>query len=120
MLAGVLVLSFLPSGLVDPLRPHIRNSVDVSHLLAYALLAGTTISSVSRQVLTLSRGAGMAIMIGLLGLVIELLQPLAGRTTSIFDFTENVAGIACGMAIFYCYHFFTKRSFSQRSVGTGY
>jgi VanZ family protein len=120
ILVGVLVLSFLPSELVDPVRPHIWHSIDIGHLLAYALLAGTTMLSVPRLALTLSRGVGIAIMIGLLGLAIELLQPLAGRTTSIIDFTENVVGIVCGMAIIYGYLFFTKRSAARGPVGTGY
>jgi hypothetical protein len=115
---GVLVLSFLPSELADSVRPHIWNSIDIGHLLAYALLAGTTMLSVPRQTLTLSRGAGIAIKIGLLGLAIELLQPLAERTTSIIDFTENVVGIVCGMAILYGYFFFSKRSAARGPVCT--
>ena len=105
-LVSVLVLSFLPSELVNPIRLNIGNSVDIGHLVAYALLAGATMLSVPRQALTLSRGAGIALMISLLGSAIELLQPLVGRTASVVDFTENVVGIVCGIAIFHGYHFF--------------
>lgn len=98
--AGVLVVSFLPSDTVDPIRLDFGDSVDIGHLVAYALLAAATMLSVPRQTLTLWRGAGIVLTISLLGLAIEVLQPLAGRTTSVVDITENKIGIACGVALF--------------------
>lgn len=102
-LVGVLVLSFLPSDSVDPMRLNVGYSVDIGHVLAYALLASATMLSVPRHALTLWRGIGIVFAISLLGLSIELLQPLAGRTTSVIDFTENEIGIAGGIAILYGY-----------------
>jgi uncharacterized membrane protein len=108
VLVGVLVLSFLPSDSVDPIRLNIGYSVDIGHVLAYALLAGATMLSVPRQALTLWRGVGIVFTISLLGIAIELLQPLVGRTTSVVDFTENEAGVAGGIAIFCGYCFVEK------------
>lgn len=108
LLAGVLVLSFLPSNLVDPVRPHILGTVDIGHILAYLLLTGTAMLSMSRQRLTPWRGAGIALGIGLLSLAVELLQPLAGRKTSFIDLTENMVGIFFGIAIFYGYLVFER------------
>jgi VanZ family protein len=102
-LAGVLVVSFLPLDSVDPFRLNFGNSVDIGYMLAYALLACAAILSVPRQELTLWRGVGVVVTISLLGLAIELLQPLVGRTTSVVDFTENEVGIATGIAILYGY-----------------
>ena len=106
LLLGVLAMSFMPSDSVDPLRLNIGNSVDIGHIVAYALLAGATMLSVPRQALTLWRGVGIVFAISLLGLAIELLQPLAGRTTSVVDFTENEVGIVSGMTIFCGYLIF--------------
>jgi hypothetical protein len=103
---GVLVLSFLPSDSVDPIR------LRLGHSVAYALLVGATMLSIPRQALTLWRGIGIVFAISLLGLAIELLQPLVGRTTSAVDFTENEAGIVGGIAIFRGY-FFCRKSQNQ-------
>lgn len=108
ILVGIVIMSFLPSELVDPLRPHIRHSIDIGHLLVYVLLAGAAMLSVPRHVLTPWKGTSIALKISLLGLVVELLQPLFGRTTSIVDFTENVVGTIFGMAIIYGYLSFER------------
>lgn len=109
VLVGVLVASFLPPETVDPLRMHAGASIDIGHLGAYALLSAATLLSVPRQSLTLWRGIGIILMISLLGLAIEVLQPLAGRTTSIEDFAWNEIGIACGVALF-CGYLLSKES----------
>ena len=101
VLIAVLVLSFLPSDASDPMRLFSWNSVDLSHVVAYGSLAGTALLSVPR--LTLWKGMGIVFAISLLGLAIEVLQPLVGRTTSIVDFTENEVGVAIGIAIFCVY-----------------
>jgi VanZ family protein len=98
VLIAVLVLSFLPSDSADPMRVFSWNSVDLSHVVAYASLAGTALLSVPK--LTLWQGIGIVSAISLLGLAIEVLQPLVGRTTSVVDFTENEVGVAIGIAIF--------------------
>jgi VanZ family protein len=98
VLVAVVVLSFLPSDSADPMRVFSWNSVDLSHVVAYAALAGTALLSVPR--LTLWQGTGMVLAISLLGLAIEVLQPLVGRTTSVVDFTENEIGIATGIVMF--------------------
>lgn len=49
VLVGVLVLSVLPSDSVDSIRLNIGYSVDIGHVLAYALLAGATMLSVPRR-----------------------------------------------------------------------
>jgi len=107
-LVGVFVLSFLPSDSVDPIRLRIGHSVEIGHLVAYALLVGSTMLSIPRQALTLWRGVGIVLAVSLLGLAIELLQPLVGRTTSVIDFTENEAGIIGGIAIFRGYFFIER------------
>jgi VanZ family protein len=106
VLITVLVLSFLPSDTSDPMRVFSWNSVDLSHVVAYASLAGAALLSVPK--LTLRQGMGMVFAISLLGLAIEVLQPLVGRTTSIVDFTENEVGVALGIAIFCGYWFGQK------------
>jgi VanZ family protein len=98
VLVAVVVLSFLPSESADPMRVFSWNSVDLSHVVAYAALAGTALLSVSRP--TLWRGMGLVLAISFLGLAIEVLQPLVGRTTSIVDFTENEIGVAVGIGMF--------------------
>lgn len=101
VLVAVLVLSFLPSDSADPMRVFSWNSVDLSHVVAYAALAGTALLSVHK--LTPWQGIGIVFAISLLGLAIEVLQPLVGRTTSIVDFTENEVGVAVGIAVFCVY-----------------
>jgi VanZ family protein len=102
-LVGVLVLSFLPSETVDPLRLKVGDSIDIGHVAAYAVLAGATMLSLARQALTLGRGAAVVLSISLLGIAIELLQPMAGRTASVVDFAENEIGIAGGIVLFWAY-----------------
>ncbi len=101
VLIAVLVLSFLPSDSADPMRVFSWNSVDLSHVVAYAALAGTALLSVPR--LRLWSGIGLVFAISLLGLAIEVFQPLVGRTTSVVDFAENEVGVAVGIAIFCVY-----------------
>ena len=101
VLVAVVVLSFLPSESADPMRVFSWNSVDLSHVVAYAALAGTALLSVSKP--TLWQGIGLVLAISFLGLAIEVLQPLVGRTTSIVDFTENEIGVAVGIAMFCAY-----------------
>jgi VanZ family protein len=83
-------------------------SIDISHVLAYALLAFAAILSVPRQALSFLRGVSVVVAISLLGFGIELLQPLVGRTTSIVDFAENEIGVAGGIAIFFGYLYVEK------------
>ncbi len=106
VLIAVLVLSFLPSDSADPMRVFSWNSVDLSHVVAYASLAGAALLSVPK--LTLWQGIGIVVTISLLGGVIELLQPLVGRTTSVVDFAENEVGVAIGIAISCVYWFGQK------------
>jgi VanZ family protein len=103
VLTGVLVLSFLPPDSVDPLRLQIGDSIDIGHVVAYAVLAATMLLSRPRQSLTLWQGAAVVAAISLLGIAIELLQPIVGRTTSVVDFAENEIGIAGGIALFWAY-----------------
>jgi len=77
LLIAVLVLSFLPSESVDPVRMLSRNTMDLSHVPAYASLAGTVLLSVPK--LRLWHGIGIVFAITLLGLAIEL-TPASGRT----------------------------------------
>ena len=102
-LAGVLVMSFLPSASVDPLRPMLGDSTDIAHVVAYALLAATTMLSLPRRAFVLRQGAAVVLTTSLLGIGIELLQPLAGRTASVIDFAGNEIGIAVGMALSWAY-----------------
>jgi hypothetical protein len=99
-LIGVLVLSFLPVEMVDPLRLKIGDSTEIGHGLAYAFLTTATMLSVPRQALTVWLGIGVVLAISALGLGIELLQSLVGRTTSTVDFAQNEIGIAGGNALY--------------------
>lgn len=101
-LAGVLALSFLPSESVDPLRLNI-DTTDFAHVVAYAVLAAATLLSLQKQALTVRRGALAVLAISLLGIAVELLQPLAGRTASVIDFAGNEVGIAGGIALCWVY-----------------
>jgi VanZ family protein len=102
-LVGVLVLSFLPSESVDPLRLNVGNSTDIAHVVAYALLAASTMLSLPRQAFMLRPGAAVVLAISLLGIAIELLQPMAGRTASVVDFAGNEIGIAGGFVLLWLY-----------------
>ena len=79
LLIGVLVLSFLPPDLLSLTR------WDLGHPVAYALLVVATLLSLPRRRQTFWMALGVIIAITLLGLAIELLQPLTGRTTSAMD-----------------------------------
>ena len=103
VLVSVLVLSFLPPETVDPLRLKVGDSVDIGHVAAYAALTGATLLSLPRQALTLGRGAAVVLSISLLGIAIELLQPMVGRTASVVDFAENEIGVAGGIMLFWAY-----------------
>lgn len=98
-LVGLLVLSFEQSDSVDPFWLNVGHSVDIGHVIVYALLASATMLSVPRRSLTLWRAVGIVIAISLLGIEIELLQPLVERTTSAVDLAGNEFGIGCGIAI---------------------
>jgi len=116
VLVAVVVLSFLPSESADPMRVFSWNSVDLSHVVAYAALAGTALLSVPKP--TLWQGIGLVLAISFLGLAIEVLQPLVGRTTSIVDFTENEIGVAVGIGMFCVYWLGQKiRARDRRPAG---
>lgn len=100
-LVGVLVLSFLPAEVVDPFRLKVGDSTEIGHVLAYTLLTSATMSSVPKPVLTLWLAVGVALSVSALGLGIELLQPLAGRTISMADFAQNEVGVAGGNALYF-------------------
>jgi hypothetical protein len=102
-LMGVLALSFLPSDSVDPLRLKVGDTTDMAHVVAYALLAGATMLSLPGQALALRQGALVVFAISLLGIAIELLQPVVGRTASVVDLAGNEIGIAGGFALFWAY-----------------
>lgn len=118
-LAGVLVMSFLPSESVDPLRPMLGDSTDIAHVVAYALLAASTMLSLPRRAFALGQGAAVALATSVLGIAIELLQPLAGRTASIVDFAGNETGIAVGMALAWAYRQVGGARAAVGSVATG-
>jgi VanZ family protein len=118
-LAGVLVMSFLPSESVDPLRPMLGDSTDVAHVVAYALLAAATMLSLPRQAFVLRQGAAVVLATSLLGIAIELLQPVAGRTASSVDFAGNEIGIAVGMALFWAYREVGRARDGSSSRGDG-
>jgi hypothetical protein len=118
-LVGVLALSFLPSESVDPLRLNMGDMADLAHVVAYAVLAAATLLSVPRQALTMRRGAAAVLVISLLGIAIELLQPFAGRTASIVDFAGNEIGVAMGMALFWAYRQVGRARNARRYPGNG-
>ena len=104
-LVGVLVLSFLPPDSVEPIRLRIGDSPEIGHVVAYALLVCGMLLSIRREMLTLWRGAAIAAALSALGLAIELLQPLVGRSTSVIDFAENEMGIVAGIVMFSAWFF---------------
>jgi len=100
LLLAVIFVSFVPGDSVDPYRVHMGESVEIGHVIAYAILFVTSMFSIARLSRTVALGSVVVLALSLFGLAIELLQPLAGRTTSIVDFAENETGIGFGIVFF--------------------
>lgn len=97
VLTTIVVLSFLPSTVVEP------GKWNLGHAPAYAALVASMIFALAKA----QRTPAVVILIGLaaslLGGTIEFLQPLVGRSTSLADFGYNVLGIVIAMVIFSSY-----------------
>lgn len=90
----IVIASFIPGDLVAPGR------WNAGHLPAYLIL---TLISLFLGRHTLRRPGAIvrvALAISSLGLAIELLQPLSGRTTSVVDFALNESGVVLGITIY--------------------
>lgn len=89
-LVAVIVLSLLPSNTL----PSLDLWDKIEHAVAYALLAATGCVGFG----LMARRMQFAVLVGLtaMGGLIELGQPLSGRTASIEDMLANVIGIALG------------------------
>jgi len=93
ILSVVLAASFVPSSVVS------LDRWNLGHILAYLLLTVASVLALPIRIRSLPMIVGMAISLIGLGLIIELLQPLVGRTTSIVDFTFNAVGVMFGVAV---------------------
>lgn len=89
-LVAVIVLSLLPSNTL----PSLDLWDKIEHAVAYALLAATGCVGFG----LMAPRTQFAVLVGLtaMGGLIELAQPLSGRTASIEDMLANVIGIALG------------------------
>ena len=98
-LIAVLMLSFMPSDSANQMRINLNLPVDIGHVLSYALLAAATVLSVPGNRRTVQRGVRVIFAASILGLVIELLQPLVQRSAAFMDVVGNEVGIVCGISI---------------------
>ena len=97
----ILAASFLPEGakIAELVNAGWWN---LGHIPAYTLFAGLTLVVVAQRTsLTFGLLARLGIGIGLLGLIIEILQPHFGRTASVADLAYNILGIFLAMAAFF-------------------
>jgi VanZ family protein len=91
----ILVLSMNPRPLPLPPGPIFMDKIE--HFLSYVVLGACAMLSLNRKRLP---GYFFVIAIcSLYGGVIEIVQPLVGRTRDIWDFTADLAGSALGAAI---------------------
>ena len=91
VLALIAVLSLLPASVVLPGR------WNLGHVLGYALLTGVAGLAIPRARRTLGALLAMAAGVTLVGIAIEWLQPLVGRTTSWKDVLSNEFGVLAGL-----------------------
>jgi VanZ family protein len=92
LVSTVVVASLLPSGTMP--TPPISAFDKVEHFVAYAVLAAWFAGLYPR-----SRYLRIALLLGLLGLVIEVLQQVMGlgREGDVRDLMADLAGIAAGL-----------------------
>lgn len=91
----IIVLSLIPG----PDLPDVHLSDKASHLLAYAglsalLVAAINLRRVSAQSLVLA-----LLMANVLGIGLELIQPISGRSRDVYDMLANFAGSLIGLGI---------------------
>lgn len=91
-LIGVVTLSLLPE--TNPVVANVPPAwSDLAHVPAYALLVMLTILTIATCVrVSLGILVTIVLLVSLLGGVIEILQPLTGRTASMLDEAGNIAG----------------------------
>ena len=94
VLVVVLVASFLPPSMVAPGR------WNLGHLPAYFVLTVVTLFAWMPHKRTVLVIVGIAALLCVLGLLIELSQPLVGRTSSLIDLTYNMIGVFTGVAVY--------------------
>lgn len=97
----ILAASFLPEGAKIAELAH-AGWWNLGHIPAYTLFAGLTLVVVAQRTsLTFGLLASLGIGIGLLGLIIEILQPHFGRTASVADLAYNILGVFLAMVAFF-------------------
>lgn len=92
--AAILALSLSPRPFPVPQNPLLSDKVE--HAASYMVLGAVAALSLRRK-----NAAGLLLVLGACsayGGVIEIVQPLVGRTRDILDFTADVLGSACGAA----------------------
>lgn len=94
VLTAIVILSFLPKTIV------VLGKWNLGHAPAYATLVLCTIFAFSKVKRAPINLVLIGLAISLLGGIIELLQPLVGRSTSLVDFAYNELGIGVAL-IFY-------------------
>jgi len=97
VILAVVLGSFVPGGDVPSVV------WDVGHMPAYLVLTSALLFSRRGGKRRPEAILRVVLAISAMGLVIELLQPLAGRTTSVIDFGMNEAGVSLGVMCYVLY-----------------
>lgn len=94
-LAALLVLSLWPSGSAKNALPDDGDNViwTLAHIPAYALVAALTVPLAYRRFRESARAlTASLIFAGTLGIALELVQPVVGRTADVADMALNLLG----------------------------
>ena len=94
ILLGILTLSLIPK---PPEIPGFKLSDKIDHLIAYMILGACALAAAER------RGAPELLIVtvscSLFGGIIEIVQPMVGRSRELGDFMVDLAGAALGVGI---------------------
>lgn len=100
VLAVILVGSFMPEQEGPQEQGILPQDWNLFHIPAYAVLAVVTVGFLRSRYFSPYTAIGVSILFAsLLGLGIEWLQPLFGRTQSLIDFGFNEIGVLLGATV---------------------
>ncbi len=94
VVAAILALSLWPK---PPELPGLRMSDKIAHFIAYIILGGSALAAAARK--GIPELLIVAAVCSLFGGLIEIVQPLVGRSREIVDFLVDVAGSALGAGL---------------------
>jgi len=92
-LAMIVLASFLPQGSIAARAFTLDGRSFLAHVVAYGVLSGMTFWSLEGHSLFV-RAVAMTLLPVALGMGIEFLQPLVGRSSGWSDFWANSGGVA--------------------------